>query len=64
MRPTATSSASDPTLWSTRRGETEYGVKAFPLGGFVRICGMSPIDERDPSIDRTRWPGPATPPTT
>jgi regulator of sigma E protease len=39
-----------PTLWSTRRGETEYGVKAFPLGGFVRICGMSPIDERDPSI--------------
>ncbi len=39
-----------PTLWSIRRGETEYGVKAFPLGGFVRICGMSPVDERDPSI--------------
>ncbi len=39
-----------PTLWSTHRGETEYGVKAFPLGGFVRICGMSPLDERDPSI--------------
>jgi regulator of sigma E protease len=35
-----------PTLWSTRRGETEYGVKALPLGGFVRIKGMSPIDER------------------
>jgi regulator of sigma E protease len=35
-----------PTLWSTRRGETEYGVKAFPLGGFVRIVGMSPVDER------------------
>ncbi len=35
-----------PTLWSTRRGETEYGVKAFPLGGFVRIKGMSPLDER------------------
>jgi regulator of sigma E protease len=39
-----------PTLWSTQRGETEYGVKAFPLGGFVRICGMSPLDERDPSV--------------
>lgn len=39
-----------PTLWSTQRGETEYGVKAIPLGGFVRICGMSPLDERDPPI--------------
>ena len=39
-----------PTLWSTHKGETEYGVKAFPLGGFVRICGMSPLDERDPSV--------------
>ena len=29
-----------PTLWSTRRGETEYGVKAFPLGGYVRLLGM------------------------
>ncbi len=35
-----------PTLWSTQRGETEYGVKAFPLGGFVRIKGMTPMDER------------------
>ena len=35
-----------PTLWSIRRGETEYGVKALPLGGFVRIKGMSPVDER------------------
>ena len=24
-----------PTLWSRKRGETEYGVKAFPLGGYV-----------------------------
>ena len=41
-----------PTLWSTRRGETEYGVKALPLGGFVSIRGMSPLDERDaPVID-------------
>ncbi|HEY6931833.1 MAG TPA: site-2 protease family protein [Marmoricola sp.] len=30
------------TLWSTRRGETEYGVKAFPLGGYVKLIGMLP----------------------
>lgn len=32
------------TVWSTRRGETEYGVKAFPLGGFVKLVGMIPPD--------------------
>jgi membrane-associated protease RseP (regulator of RpoE activity) len=32
-----------PRLWSTRRGETEYGVKAIPLGGYVRIAGMNPL---------------------
>ena len=53
-----------PTLWSTRRGrvetvvgpngvsvtqpETEYGIKAFPVGGFVRIVGMSPLEEVAP----------------
>lgn len=31
-----------PTLWSRRRGETEYGVKAIPLGGYVRLIGMYP----------------------
>lgn len=30
------------TLWSTRRGETEYGVKVVPLGGYVRMVGMYP----------------------
>ncbi|MDP8960967.1 MAG: site-2 protease family protein [Actinomycetota bacterium] len=35
-----------PTLWSIRRGETEYGIKALPLGGFVRIAGMSIGDAR------------------
>jgi regulator of sigma E protease len=41
-----------PTLWSTRRGETEFGVKALPLGGFVRIKGMTPLDERlQPVVD-------------
>ena len=39
-----------PTVWSFRRGETEYGVKALPLGGFVRIRGMGETDERRPSI--------------
>ena len=30
-----------PRLWSFRRGETEYGVRALPLGAFVRIIGMN-----------------------
>ncbi len=29
-----------PTVWSTQRGETEFGVKAIPLGGFVAMHGM------------------------
>ena len=38
------------TLWSTRRGETEYGVKAIPLGGYVKLVGMLPPG-RDDDID-------------
>src|SRR5580693_9001354 len=38
-----------PTLWSMRRGETEYGVKALPFGAFVRITGMTTLDEVDPA---------------
>ncbi|MDH3471350.1 MAG: RIP metalloprotease [Acidimicrobiia bacterium] len=34
-----------PKLWSTQRGETEYGIKAIPLGGYVRIIGMNPFEE-------------------
>ena len=34
-----------PKLWSTQRGETEYGVKAIPFGGYVRIIGMNPLEE-------------------
>lgn len=33
-----------PTIWSFRKGETEYGIKAFPLGGFCKIAGMSPYE--------------------
>src|SRR5258705_7197329 len=37
-----------PRLWSTRRGETEYGVKAVPLGGYCRIIGMTNLEEVAP----------------
>jgi membrane-associated protease RseP (regulator of RpoE activity) len=37
-----------PRLWSFRNGETEYGVKAIPAGGYVRIIGMSNVEEIDP----------------
>ncbi|GII99390.1 RIP metalloprotease RseP [Sediminihabitans luteus] len=40
-----------PTLWSRRRGETEYGVKAIPAGGYVRLVGMFP-----PNPDGAREP--------
>jgi membrane-associated protease RseP (regulator of RpoE activity) len=35
------------TLWSFFRGETEYGVKALPFGGFVKISGMTSMEEID-----------------
>lgn len=37
------------TLWSTRRGETEYGVKAIPLGGFVKIVGYTSLERIAPA---------------
>jgi membrane-associated protease RseP (regulator of RpoE activity) len=43
-----------PTLWSTRRGETEYGIKALPLGGFVKIIGMHSLDDVDDPADEPR----------
>lgn len=43
-----------PRIWSIKRGETEYGVKAIPAGGYVRIVGMSVLEEVDPEdIGRT-----------
>jgi membrane-associated protease RseP (regulator of RpoE activity) len=42
-----------PRLWSFRRGETEYGVRALPLGAFVRIIGMNGMDDVDP-VDEQR----------
>ena len=37
-----------PRVWSFRRGETEYGVRALPLGAFVRIIGMNNMDDVEP----------------
>jgi membrane-associated protease RseP (regulator of RpoE activity) len=33
-----------PRLWSRRRGELEYGLKAIPAGGYVKIAGMNPYE--------------------
>jgi membrane-associated protease RseP (regulator of RpoE activity) len=38
-----------PRLWSVRRGETDYGVKAIPAGGYVKIPGMTNMEEIDPA---------------
>ncbi|MEV4265569.1 site-2 protease family protein [Kribbella sp. NPDC049584] len=47
------------TVWSTRRGETEYGIKAIPAGGFVRIIGMLPPGKgQDPTKVRKANTGP------
>ena len=43
-----------PTIFSRRRGETEYGLKAIPLGGYIRIVGMIPPAEEGESKRATR----------
>ena len=40
-----------PRIWSFQRGETEYGIKAIPAGAYVRIIGMSNMEEVDPSLE-------------
>ena len=48
-----------PTLWSTKRGETEYGIKALPFGGFVKIIGMHSLDDvEDPADEAEVIPPP------
>ena len=50
-----------PRIWSFRRGETEYGLKAIPVGGYVKIAGMSPLEENPPEdhprlyTSKPRW---------
>ena len=39
-----------PTLWSRKKGETEYGFKAIPLGGFVSMIGMYPPNKDDGTV--------------
>jgi regulator of sigma E protease len=46
-----------PTLFSVRRGETEYAIGAIPAGGYVKITGMSPeeLDGLDPEAARRAY---------
>ncbi|GAA3626322.1 M50 family metallopeptidase [Microlunatus ginsengisoli] len=46
------------TLWSKRVGETEYGIKAVPLGGYVRFVGMFPPAKDNPTKIRAYATGP------
>jgi regulator of sigma E protease len=49
----------NPTIVSFRHGETEYGIGALPLGGYVKMAGESPDDERSGAPDefasKTKW---------
>lgn len=40
-----------PRIWSFHRGETEYGIKAIPAGAYVKIIGMSNMEEVDPALE-------------
>ena len=44
-----------PTLWSFKRGETEYGIKCIPLGGYVKINGMNPEEEMPPGEEHRAY---------
>jgi len=47
-----------PTIWSRKRGDTEYGLKAIPLGGYIRMIGMFPPKPgTDPSMLRASSTG-------
>ena len=49
----------NPTIWSVRRGDTEYGIGALPLGGYVKMAGENPEEERagrhDEFLSKTKW---------
>jgi membrane-associated protease RseP (regulator of RpoE activity) len=44
-----------PRVWSTHRNGVEYGLRAVPLGGFVKIIGMTNMDEVDPAEEATTY---------
>ncbi|MFH9862653.1 M50 family metallopeptidase [Streptomyces sp. NPDC017202] len=48
-----------PTIWSRHKGETEYGVKAIPFGGYIRMIGMFPPgdDGRVTARSTSPWRG-------
>lgn len=49
----------NPTVLSVRRGDTEYGLGALPLGGYVKMAGDNPDDERtgrpDEFLSKSKW---------
>src|SRR5215831_5260963 len=48
-----------PRLFGWKRGDTDYRVSALPLGGYVRLAGDNPVEERsgtpDEFLSRPRW---------
>jgi regulator of sigma E protease len=44
-----------PLLFKVRRGETEYGIGAIPLGGYVKITGMNPAEELAPEVAKRAY---------
>ncbi|MFE4171952.1 M50 family metallopeptidase [Streptomyces sp. NPDC056909] len=48
-----------PTIWSRKKGDTEYGIKAIPLGGYIRMIGMFPPgpDGRIEARSTSPWRG-------
>ncbi|MGH9202711.1 MAG: RIP metalloprotease RseP, partial [Vicinamibacterales bacterium] len=47
-----------PKIFSVRRGDTEYCVSAFPLGGYVKMAGENADDQRgadDEFLSKTKW---------
>ncbi len=44
-----------PRLWSVRRGETVYGLKAIPIGAYVRIIGMNNLEEVAPTEEHRTY---------
>ncbi|MFE9612617.1 M50 family metallopeptidase [Streptomyces sp. NPDC006012] len=45
-----------PTIWSRKKGDTEYGIKAIPAGGYIRMIGMFPPGEDGRIVARSTSP--------
>src|SRR5580704_19669587 len=48
-----------PRIWGVKRGDTDYRLSALPLGGYVRMAGDNPVEERTGAayefLSRPRW---------